>query len=44
MGEPEAPEDDRMGMTEEQWVRFQADTSGYGDQNENGYHLLMCSE
>ena len=31
--------EDRLGMTEEQWAKFQAYTHGYGDQDENGVDL-----
>jgi hypothetical protein len=33
--------EDRLGMTEEQWVRFQAYTRGYGEQDENGIDLSL---
>ena len=39
----EEPED-RLGMTEEQWERFQAYTHGYGDQDENGVDLSLLRE
>ena len=41
--EPENPED-RLGMTEEQWARFQEYTHGYGDQDENGIDLSLLRE
>ena len=31
--------EDRLGMTTEQWERFQAHTQGFGDQDENGIDL-----
>ena len=31
--------EDRLGMTEEQWVIFQKATHGYGEQDENGIDL-----
>jgi hypothetical protein len=34
----EEPED-RLGMTDAQWVEFQRITRGYGDQDENGIDL-----
>jgi hypothetical protein len=33
--------DDRLGLTQEQWERFQAFTQGYGDQDENGVDLSL---
>jgi hypothetical protein len=33
--------EDRLGMTEEQWRRFQEYTHGYGDQDENGVDLSL---
>ncbi len=37
-------EEDRLGMTDEQWERFQAYTHGYGDQDENGVDLSLLRE
>lgn len=34
----------RMGMTEEQWARFQEYTRGYGEQDENGIDLSLLRE
>jgi len=39
----EEPED-RLGMTDEEWERFQAYTRGYGDQDENGVDLSLLRE
>lgn len=39
----EEPED-RLGMTEEQWQRFQEWTHGYGEQDENGIDLSLLRE
>jgi hypothetical protein len=39
-GEPE----DRLGMTDEQWERFQAYTRGYGEQDENGVDISLLRE
>ena len=36
--------EDRLGMTEEQWARFQTYTHGYGDQDENGIDLSLLHE
>ncbi len=36
--------EDRLGMTEEQWARFQEYTHGYGDQDENGIDLSTLRE
>lgn len=36
--------EDRLGMTEEQWARFQEITHGYGDQDENGIDLSLLRE
>src|SRR5690348_16297891 len=36
--------EDRLGMTEEQWQRFQEYTHGYGEQDENGVDLSMIRE
>ncbi|BDI29098.1 hypothetical protein CCAX7_11490 [Capsulimonas corticalis] len=43
MDTPNTPEDpiDKLGMTDEQWNRFQAYTRGYGDQDENGVDLTL---
>ena len=35
----EKEREDRLGMTDEQWKRFQEYTHGYGDQDENGVDL-----
>jgi hypothetical protein len=40
----EEPEEDRLGMTEEQWERFQVYTRGYGDQGQNGTDLSLLAE
>jgi len=40
---PEEPED-RLGMTEEQWQRFQAYTRGFGEQDENGVDVSLLRE
>lgn len=34
-------QEDRLGLTQEQWERFQAYTQGYGDQDENGVDLSL---
>ncbi len=34
-------QDNRLGLTEEQWERFQAFTQGYGEQDENGVDLSL---
>jgi predicted nucleotidyltransferase len=39
----EEPED-RLGMTEEQWQRFQAYTHGFGEQDENGVDISLLRE
>ena len=36
--------EDRLGMTEEQWAKFQAYTRGYGEQDENGIDLSLLRE
>jgi hypothetical protein len=41
--EDEAAED-HLGMTDEQWARFQDYTHGYGDQDENGVDLSLLRE
>jgi hypothetical protein len=33
--------EDRLGMTEEQWARFQQYTRGYGEQDENGIDISL---
>jgi predicted nucleotidyltransferase len=38
------PEEDRLGMTEEQWERFQAYTHGFGEQDENGVDVSLLRE
>lgn len=40
---PAEPED-RLGMTEEQWQRFQAYTHGFGEQDENGIDVSLLRE
>jgi hypothetical protein len=40
---PNEPED-RLGMTDEQWERFQAYTRGYGEQDENGVDVSLLRE
>jgi hypothetical protein len=43
--EPLAEEpEDRLGMTPEQWQRFQEATRGYGEQDENGIDLSLLRE
>ncbi len=37
-------DEDRLGMTEEQWAAFQAYTHGFGDQDENGVDLAALRE
>lgn len=32
---------DRLGMTDEQWARFQEYTHGYGEQSPNGFDLVQ---
>ena len=34
-------EEDRLGLSQEQWERFQAYTHGYGEQDENGVDLSL---
>jgi hypothetical protein len=34
-------EDDRLGMTEEQWEWFQAATRGFGEQDDNGVDVSL---
>lgn len=34
-------DEDRLGMTEEQWERFQAYTQGFGEQDENGVDVSL---
>src|SRR5919201_1386317 len=36
--------EDRLGMTEEQWERFQAYTHGFGEQDENGVDVSLLRE
>jgi hypothetical protein len=36
--------DDRLGMTEAQWARFQAYTHGFGEQDENGVDVSLLRE
>src|SRR5262249_22235004 len=38
MGETD---EDRLGMTDEQWEAFQRHTHGFGDQDENGIDLSL---
>jgi len=33
--------EDRLGMTEEQWLQFKTWTTGYGEQDENGVDLTL---
>ena len=33
--------EDRLGMTDEQWLQFKEWTSGYGEQDENGVDLSL---
>ena len=33
--------EDRLGMTEEQWLRFKSWTTGHGEQDENGVDLTL---
>lgn len=40
----EEQDEDRLGMTEEQWQRFQEYTHGYGEQDENGVDLSLIRE
>ena len=39
--ESEQEPEDHLGMTDEQWARFQEYTHGYGDQDENGVDLSL---
>ena len=43
-GDVEGTPLDRLGMTPEQWERFQEYTRGYGDQDENGIDLSLLRE
>lgn len=43
-GEMTAESEDRLGMTEEQWARFQAYTRGFGEQDENGVDVSLLRE
>ena len=36
--------EERLGMTNEQWARWQAYTRGYGDQDENGIDISLLRE
>jgi hypothetical protein len=36
--------EDHLGMTDEQWARYQEYTHGYGDQDENGIDLSLLRE
>jgi predicted nucleotidyltransferase len=36
--------EDRLGMTEEQWERFQAYTHGFGEQDEHGVDVSLLRE
>jgi predicted nucleotidyltransferase len=36
--------EDRLGMTDEQWERFQAYTHGFGEQDENGVDVSLLRE
>ncbi len=35
------PQEDRLGMTDEQWAAFQKYTHGFGDQDENGVDISL---
>ena len=37
----EPPDEDRLGMSDEQWDAFQKYTQGFGDQDENGIDLSL---
>jgi predicted nucleotidyltransferase len=39
-----AEPEDRLGMTDEQWERFQAYTHGFGEQDENGVDISLLRE
>jgi hypothetical protein len=39
--EPEETPEDRLGMTEEQWDKFQRYTRGYGEQSESGVDISL---
>jgi predicted nucleotidyltransferase len=39
-----AEPEDRLGMTEEQWARFQAYTHGFGEQDEFGIDISLLRE
>jgi hypothetical protein len=41
---PAAEPEDRLGMTDEQWERFQAYTRGFGEQDENGVDVSLLRE
>lgn len=41
--ETKEPED-RLGMTDDQWARWQAYTHGYGEQDANGIDLSCLRE
>ena len=36
--------EDRLGMTDEQWTRFQEYTHGYGEQDEDGVDVSLLRE
>jgi len=38
------PTEDRPGMTDEQWERFQEYTRGHGEQDDNGVDLSLLRE
>lgn len=40
----EETEEDRLGMTEEQWARFQTYTHGFGEQSESGVDISLLRE
>ncbi len=35
----EVADDDRLGMTDDQWAQWQKYTHGYGEQDENGVDI-----
>jgi predicted nucleotidyltransferase len=41
---PTTEPEDHLGMTEEQWERFQAYTHGFGEQDENGVDVSLLRE
>ena len=42
--EPEAPENNELGMTPEQWEAFQKYTRGFGEQDDYGVDLSLLRE